>query len=81
MSERALAFAAKFDEASQEAVTIAETCTEEQWHSILTEESWTVGATLRHLAGGMSVNAYWLGKVSTGKPVTTTMKAITSLTH
>jgi hypothetical protein len=68
--------AADLERANAEAVAFVETCTDEQWRTVVTGEEWSVGVVLHHIAVGHLQMIDWLGRVRRGEDITKTAAEI-----
>jgi hypothetical protein len=75
-SERGAALADDFDEANDDVLAFARSCTEEQWTVNVPGEGWTVGVVLHHVAEGHAHGLRWLDDMAHGDGVDETAGAI-----
>jgi hypothetical protein len=68
-SERAAALAADFAAANGEALQLARSCTDADWHRNVPGEEWTVGVVLHHIAEGHTNGLRWLRSMASGEGV------------
>jgi hypothetical protein len=74
--ERAASLADDFGAANAEAVAFARTCPEEAWIRTVSDEEWTVGVVLHHIAESHGNSERWLGEMARGDGVRDTAEEI-----
>jgi hypothetical protein len=62
--------------ANDELVALAESCTPEQWATIVPGEDWTVGVLCHHVAEGHLLVIGWLQAVAEGRDVEDTAEGV-----
>lgn len=67
MSERAEGLAQKFEQVNNDLIQAVEQCSDEQWKAICKEETWPVGVTAHHIAGGTAAIAGLAQAVASGQ--------------
>jgi hypothetical protein len=68
--------AADFEAANDEVISFADTCTDDQWSTMVSGEEWPVGVVVHHIAVGHQQMIDWLGHVRRGEEITKTASDI-----
>jgi hypothetical protein len=68
--------AAEFDAANDEAVAFVESCSDDQWATVVSGEDWPVGVVMHHIAAGHQQMIDWLGHVRRGEEIAKTAAEI-----
>jgi hypothetical protein len=68
--------AGRFEEANAEIVSFAESCTHDQWCTLVPGEEWPVGVLMHHVAQGHELVAGWVRTVVDGGDVTATADGV-----
>jgi hypothetical protein len=59
-----------FSATNAEVIAFAESCSEDQWWTVVPGEDWTVGVVLHHIAEGHAQGLRWLSTMARGEAVT-----------
>ena len=69
MSERSEALAQQFEQASAALAALIEGCSDQQWQARCAGETWSVGVTAHHVAGGHIAAAHFVEMLANGQPL------------
>jgi hypothetical protein len=65
-------YAVDLEQATEQLIEFIESCTDEQWSTLVPGEEWTVGVLVHHCAVGNDSARGWLGEMVDGSGVITT---------
>lgn len=69
MGKRGQALADRFEQANKEMTTTVERCSDAQWKTKTSGETWSVGVVAHHVAEGHGAIAGLIQKIATGQPL------------
>jgi uncharacterized damage-inducible protein DinB len=69
MSQRSQVLANQFEQASQEVIATVERCSDAQWTTKTSSETWSVGVVAHHVAQGHESIAGFVKMIATGQPL------------
>jgi len=76
MQAAAQRMAGELAAANDEAIAFVESCTDDQWATMVSGENWPVGVVMHHIAVGHLQMLDWLGRARRGEEITKTASEI-----